>query len=223
MRINDLVRPPQHLVDGFRQIETGTLSDVLDTLNVQGVASGIWPRTSQARIAGPAVTVKQISCTLGTYTDAKDFCLGDVLEFAQSGDILVFDSAGQEISTWGGLASTAAKMKGIAGTIIDGACRDIPDSREIDYPVFSRHVTPRTGKTRLKLLELNSAVQCGGVRVYPGDIVVADPTGIVIVPVALMEKVLEIALEYEEKERHFSEELKKGLTFKEMHQRMGRV
>src|SRR5512137_656918 len=101
MKINTVTRCPQSLVDGFRKVETSTISDVLDTLNIQGVASGIRPTSNQAKIVGPAVTVKQLACTLDTYTVA-DFCVADVIDFAEQGDVLVFDYAGQEISTWGG-------------------------------------------------------------------------------------------------------------------------
>lgn len=222
MKINTVARCPQSLVEGFRKVETSTISDVLDTLNIQGVASGIRPISNQAKIVGPAVTVKQIACTVDTYTVA-DFCVADILDFAEQGDVLVFDYAGQEISTWGGLASTAAKMKGIAGTVIDGACRDVSQSIEVEYPVFSRHITPRSGKTRLKMLELNCPVQCGGVRVNPGDIIVADQTGVVVVPAQRAQEVLDKALVFEAKEEAFFKQLKKGKTFKEMQQMTGRL
>jgi regulator of RNase E activity RraA len=159
---------------------------------------------------------------MGTYTDA-DFCIADVLDFAEPGDVLVFDNAGLEISTWGGLASTAAKIKGIEGTIIDGACRDVSQTIEIGYPVFSRHITPRTGKTRLKMVELNAPVQCGGVRVNPGDIVVADQTGVVVVPAPEAQGILDKALANEKREKEFFEQLMKGKSFKEMQQKTGRV
>ncbi len=222
MKIHAVTRPANSLVEGFRKVESSTLSDVLDTLNITGVASGIRPITGQIRVIGPAVTVKQIACTMGTYTDA-DFCIADVLDFAEPGDVLVFDNAGLEISTWGGLASTAAKIKGIEGTIIDGACRDVSQTIEIGYPVFSRHITPRTGKTRLKMVELNAPVQCGGVRVNPGDIVVADQTGVVVVPALEAQGILDKALANEKREKEFFEQLMKGKSFKEMQQKTGRV
>lgn len=222
MIMNEAVRCPQSIVDGFLKVETSTVSDVLDTMGIQGVASGIRPVTGRIKAVGPAVTVKQVACTLNTYP-ASDFCMADVLESVRSGDVLVFDFGGKEISTWGGLASTAAKMKGLAGTVVDGGCRDVPQSIEIGYPVFSRHITPTTGKTRLKMLEMNCSVQCGGVRVNPGDIIVADQTGVVVVPGQLADEVLEKALDAEAREDTFFEQLKKGKTFKEMQQLTGRV
>ena len=222
MKIHEVTRPANSLVEGFRKVESSTLSDVLDTLDITGVASGIRPITGQIRAIGPAVTVKQIACTMGTYTDA-DFCIADVLDFAEPGDVLVFDNAGLEISTWGGLASTAAKVKGLEGTIIDGACRDVSQTIEIGYPVFTRHITPRTGKTRLKMVELNAPVQCGGVRVNPGDIVVADQTGVVVVPALEAQGILDKALANEKREKEFFEQLMKGKSFKEMQQKTGRI
>ncbi len=222
MKIHTVTRPANSLVEKFRKVESSTLSDVLDTLDINGVASGIRPITGKIRVIGPAVTVKQIACTMGTYTDA-DFCIADILDFAEPGDVLVFDNTGLEISTWGGLASTAAKVKGIEGTIIDGACRDVSQTIEIGYPVFTRHITPRTGKTRLKMVELNAPVQCGGVRVNPGDIVVADQTGVVVVPALEAQGILDKALANEKREKEFFEQLMKGKSFKEMQQKTGRV
>ncbi len=222
MKIHTVTRPANSLVEKFRKVESSTLSDVLDTLDINGVASGIRPITGKIRVIGPAVTVKEIACTMGTYTDA-DFCIADILDFAEPGDVLVFDNTGLEISTWGGLASTAAKVKGIEGTIIDGACRDVSQTIEIGYPVFTRHITPRTGKTRLKMVELNAPVQCGGVRVNPGDIVVADQTGVVVVPALEAQGILDKALANEKREKEFFEQLMKGKSFKEMQQKTGRV
>ena len=202
MKIHDVIRPPKNLIDGFREVETSTISDVLDTLNIQGVASGIRPTTTEIKMVGPAITVKQIACTVGTYQDS-DFCMADILDYVKAGDVLLFDMGGVRISTWGGLASTAAKVKGVEGTVIDGGCRDLSQAIEIGYPVFSRHVTPTTGKTRLKMLELNGPVQCGGVRVIAGDLLVADQTGIVIIPTDRAQEVLEKSLVNEAKENEF--------------------
>lgn len=222
MEIKPIVRPSKEQIEGFRSIGTSTLGDILDSMGIQNVVSGLKPVKQGMVLVGPAVTIKEVSGVLGTYT-IEDFCISKVIDFAEAGDILVFDNAGREVSTWGGLASTAAMVKGIGGTVIDGGCRDLDQIVAMNYPVFSRHFTPNSAKTRIKMYELNGAIQCGGIRVAPGDIIVADWTGIIVVPREKAQEVLQKSREAENDEAYFIEELKKGKTFGEMQKRTGRL
>jgi regulator of RNase E activity RraA len=222
MEVNTFDRPPETLVEGFRSIGTSTIGDILDEMGIQGVATGLRAVVEGSRLVGPAVTVKETSGTVGTYTIA-DFPVSRVIDHAQAGDVIVFDNGGREISTWGGLASTAAKTKGIEGVVVDGGCRDADEIAAVNFPIFSRYITPITGKTRIKILEMNGTIQCSGIRVRPGDIIVADRTGVVVVPQERAQEVLEKAMEAEKDEDHFAAELKKGTTFTEMQRRTGRL
>ena len=222
MEIKDLRRPPKELVEGFRSVGTSTLGDILDGMGLEGVISGLRPIKDGTVLVGPAVTVKQVSGVLGTY-GIEDFPIGRVIDYGKPGDVLVFDNGGKEISTWGGLASTAAKIRGIEGVVIDGACRDTDQIVELGFPVFTRHITPTTGKTRIKMLEMNGIIQCRGIRIRPGDIIVADGTGIVLVPQEKAHDILEKAREAEKAEEHFVEQVKKGKTFSEAQKSTGRL
>lgn len=222
MEIKDMSRPPQELVEGFRSVGTSTLGDILDEMGLEGVVCGLRPMKVGSVLVGPAVTIKQVSGVLGTYR-IEDFPVGRVIEYCKPGDVLVFDNGGREISTWGGLASTAAKIRGIEGVVIDGGCRDADQIAELGFPVFTRHITPTTGKTRIKILELNGTIQCGGIRVGPGDIMVADGTGVVVVPQEKARDILEKAQAAEKAEEHFVEQLKKGKTFLEAQKTTGRL
>jgi regulator of RNase E activity RraA len=111
------------------------LGDLLDIVGIQGVVSGLRPVKDGMALVGPAVTVKEVSGVLGTYT-IEDFPISKVIDFAEPGDVLVFDNGGREISTWGGLASTAAKVKGIEGVVVDGGCRDLDQMVALDFPVL---------------------------------------------------------------------------------------
>ncbi|HIJ55616.1 MAG TPA: RraA family protein [Deltaproteobacteria bacterium] len=221
METYNIQRPPKQVVEGFRSICTSTIADLLDEMGLKGIMYGIRPVEPGARMVGPAVTIKEVSGDVGTYTDS-DFSIGTVIESAESGDILVFDNAGKEISTWGGLATTAAKERGIAGAVIDGGCRDADDTIEMGFPIFSRHITPTPARTRIKILEINGVVLCGSTRVCPGDIIVADRTGVVVVPRQKANDILKRANAFEKAETEFVESLKKGKTFNEMHQQTGR-
>jgi 3-hexulose-6-phosphate synthase / 6-phospho-3-hexuloisomerase len=222
MEIKPLKRPPNKVIEGFRSIGTSTLGDILDSIGVETVISGLKPVKQGMVLVGPAVTVKEVSGVLGTYS-IEDFKISKVIDFAEAGDILVFDNSGKEISTWGGLASTAAKVKGIGGAVIDGGCRDIDQIVESNLPVFAKYFTPKSAKTRSKILELNGTIQCSGIRVEGGDIIVADWTGIIVIPKERAEYVLEKAAEAEKVEAHFMEELRRGKTFGEMQKITGRL
>jgi regulator of RNase E activity RraA len=220
MEIHAMGRPPKDLIEGFRSVGTSTIGDLLDALGINGVMSGIKAVREGFTLVGPAVTIKEVSGDVGSYT-LEDFCVGRVIDAAQAEDVLVFDNSGKEISTWGGLAAKAAKIKGIAGIVVDGGCRDADQIVALDFPTFSRHVTPTTGKTRIKILEMNRIVECGGVRVQAGDIVVADRTGVVVVPQEMAGTILEQAREAEKREALFAQELERGRSFAEAQQKTG--
>lgn len=222
MEIKKIERPPKHVVEGFQSIGTSTIADVLDEMGLKGIMYGMRPMRPGARVVGPAITVKEVSGELGTYT-AEDFPIGTVIESAELGDVLVFDNAGKEISTWGGLATTAAKVRGVAGVVVDGGCRDADQTVEMGFPVFSRHITPTPARTRIKILEVNAIILCGRTRVCPGDVIVADRTGVVVVPLKKADQILERATAVEKTETQFVDALKKGKTFNEMQQNTGRL
>ncbi|MEN6437159.1 MAG: RraA family protein [Syntrophobacter sp.] len=222
MEIHEVERPPKELVEGFRSISTSTVSDILDQMGLDCLVSEIKAVKDDFKMVGPAVTIKEVSGIAGTYTIA-DFKMGKVIDTAHPGDVLVFDNAGMEISTWGGMASTAAKVKGIEGVLIDGGSRDADEVVELEFPVFSRHITPRGARSRIRMIEMNGTVKCGGIRVDPGDIIMADRTGIIVIPKKKAAEVLEIAKKTEEGEKYFTEQLRQGKTFEEMHRKTGQV
>ncbi len=216
MDIAAIARPPAGLVQGFVGIATSTIANALDEVghgdsvmpSIKAVAAGF-------RFAGPAVTVKEIVGPQGTY-ESKDFAVGTIIDTAEAGDAVVIEGGGTPVSTWGGTASCAAKLKGIAGLVVDGGVRDLEEIVEFDFPVFARHMVPTTGRTRLKVEAIGRPVTVDGVRVEPGDIVVADGTGIVVVPQARAAEVLELARRYADDDARAVADLKNGRTFREV-------
>ncbi|MCG8560693.1 MAG: hypothetical protein MI824_12895, partial [Hyphomicrobiales bacterium] len=126
-------------------------------------------------------------------------------------------------STWGGLASYAAKVKGIAGLVVDGGVRDREEIIEYGFPVFSRHVVPTPGRTRIRVAALGEPVSCGGVRVRQGDIIVADGTGVVCIPDELAEEVTALAARFSADDAQAKTELDAGLTFREAMAKFKRI
>ncbi len=168
------------LLERLSKLDTCTVSDALDRLGLKGATLGIRPMWPCPRICGRAVTVKLKP--QGTVQPARH--LGtEAIETAAPGDVLVMELSGRtDVPGWGGLLSLAAKVKGLAGIVIDGACRDIDDSAEVAFPVFAKAVVPITARGRVIQDSVNREIQFAGTQVHPGDLVVADGSGVIIVP-----------------------------------------
>jgi len=127
------------------------------------------------------------------------------------------------VSTFGGLATLAAKLKGIGGLIADGGVRDREEMIEHRFPVFARHMTPLTGRTRLAITAIDEPVGCGGVRVRPGDVIVADGSGVVCIPAEHAARVAELAASYAKDDDLAAAELAKGLSFRQAMAKFRRI
>ncbi|MFT0548697.1 RraA family protein [Allopusillimonas ginsengisoli] len=195
-------------------IGSSTWADALDVVGIHGVVQGVTQRAGQGRVMGEAVTARHQWGQLGEF-DRADFAVGQLVAATGPNKILVVDVGGQAISTFGGIASTAASLRGATAVMIDGACRDVDEIQAIGLWMASRHVTPLTGKTRLQLQELGGRVMLGGVGVEQGDLIVGDDTGIVVIPRERLEEVLvaaEHALAIDEK---VESAVRKGVPFAE--------
>ena len=142
------------------------------------------------RIAGPAFTVK---CAPGDH-----LMLHAAIYEANPGDVIVCQ-ADERFAVSGGNVCAIAQKRGIAGMIVDGVIRDVAEVREAQFPVFAKGVCPKPGAKKVKS-PLNQTIQCGGVTVHPGDIVVADEEGIAIIPKALASEVYEIGKKRRDKD-----------------------
>lgn len=202
------------LVKRLAALDACTVSDALDALAIKGATLGILPRWPCPRIAGRAVTVKLKP--QGTEKPTRH--LGtEAIETANPGDVLVMEMAGRtDVPGWGGLLSLAAATKGLAGIVIDGACRDIDDSAAAKFPVFARAVVPITARGRVIQDSVNEEIQFGGVQVHPGDYVVADGSGTIIVPEARAEEVIAKGEEIAAREARMADAVRKGASIVEV-------
>lgn len=174
--------------DGWEGLSTSTISDALDRHGLSGQALGVHAAGNGTRVLGPAFTVRMLP------TGIRPGTVGDYVDEVPPGHVVVIDNAGRtDVTVWGDLLTAAALRRGVAGTVIHGACRDTAVIGE-RYPLFVRGRTMRTGKGRVELAELGAAVSLGTVRVEPGDLVVGDNDGLVIVPSSCVETVLTTAL-----------------------------
>lgn len=210
------------LLARFASLATPTLANALDDVEFAGVMSGLRQVVPGTRCVGRAVTVLQVSAERGSFT-SEDFKVGHMIDAATAGDIIVVDNAGREVSTWGGLATYAAKVKGLAGLVVDGGVRDAEEMSQHGFPVFARHVTPLTGRTRIKVVSIGEPVTCGGARVRTGDIVVADGSGVVCIPVEHAERIADLAARYAADDAKAEVELANGLSFREAMAKFKRI
>ncbi|MFW6074975.1 MAG: RraA family protein [Chloroflexota bacterium] len=173
--IND--RPPSPVtpeqIGQLRRIPPATIGHMLD-FGFMDV--GLRPvGRSRFTLCGPVVTVR---------TTALDSAVvHHAIDIAEPGDVLVIDRNGdRKHAAWGELTSLAATERGLAGTIVDGAATDVPEIEDLEYLVFCRGISPITSRSIGESGEINTVVQCGGVSVSPGDIVLADDNGVMVIP-----------------------------------------
>lgn len=146
----------------------------------------------------------------------------DPLDAAQAGDVLVFDNGGRlDQNCWGEIVTHAAIQKGVVGVIIDGAARDVDVTKEMGFPVYARGIVPLTARNRNVQGDYNCPVKIGTLQINPGEIVVADINGIVVVPCDRAEEVLGICLEMFKKEEKIISRIKKGISFKDVDKESG--
>jgi regulator of RNase E activity RraA len=142
--------------------------------------------------------------------------VGDYIDLAQPGDVIVLDNNGRtDCTVWGDILTVTAKMKGIAGTVIDGVCRDVHNILKERYPIFTRGRFMMTGKDRVMVEAMNVTVSIGKTQVRPGDILMGDDSGVVVIPRERAPEILKLALEIETAENQIEEAVRSGLSLKE--------
>lgn len=195
---------------------TASVSDALDRLRLPGSAHGIRPLAPGQRVAGPAYTLRYVpvGATPGT--------VGDFIDDVPPGSVIVIDNQGRtECTVWGDILTSVAHDRGIAGTVIWGTCRDTALARELGYSIYSSSCFMRTGKGRVELVETGSVVALGDVQVRPGDLVIGDDDGIVVVPRERAAEVADVAASIAEVEDAIVRDARAGMSLAEARGRHG--
>lgn len=182
------VDAPTGAVARLQRLDSCALSDALDALGLAGAVTGLRALSVQRRIAGRVRTVK-----LGAYggTPSHRHLCTSAIEGASPGDVIVVEqSTGIEAAAWGGILCNAARVKQIAGVIVEGPVRDVDEAVEIGFAVYARFATSRTARGRIAELANDVPVAVGEVTVETGDLVLADGSGAVFLRSSDAEKVL---------------------------------
>jgi 4-hydroxy-4-methyl-2-oxoglutarate aldolase len=189
------------LIESFGLVAVASVADAVDKVcGRRGyLDSCIKPRINDKRICGPAVTV--LEAATDEFVPPQHAL--DLIDEAEPGSVIVISIEGGEtdVAVWGGLMTAGAVANGHAGAVLDGAVRDLAEiRRDYGFPVYARDVSPGTTLGRYRTVASQVPVRVGGVMVHPGDIVVGDVDGVVIVPKAQAEDVLKMAQEIDARE-----------------------
>ncbi len=191
----------KELIDGFNQVAVASVADAVDKVcGKRGyMATCIKPRINDKRICGPAATV--LEAATDEFVPPQHAL--DLIDEAPAGSVIVISIEGGEpdVAVWGGLMTAGAVATGHAGAVLDGGVRDLTEiRRDYGFPVYARDVSPGTTLGRYRTVASQVPVRVGDILVHPGDIVVGDVDGVVVVPRAQAEAVLKMAKEIDERE-----------------------
>lgn len=197
------------------RLSTTNIADALDALSLKGATYGIRPLWESAgKIAGRIITVKIAAAGL---TKGKNHLGVKAIEASQPGDVIVVDNGGRlDTSCWGGILANGAKMKGVSGVVVDGAVRDLDDCIDAGFPVYARGTVVATARGRIMEEATNIMVQFAGVQVRPGDVLLGDRSGVVIIPQERLDDVLSKAEELYDKEEMMVAEIRAGVSMLEV-------
>jgi 3-hexulose-6-phosphate synthase / 6-phospho-3-hexuloisomerase len=194
----------EELVSILREVSTPNISDAMHR---KGAMRDIHPINLGTKIVGTAVTVQ---------TFAGDWAKPvEAIDIAGPGNVIVIYSGSNSISPWGGLATLSCKNRGIEGMVIEGAVRDVDEIRALNYPVFSSGIVPNAGEPK-GMGEINAEITCGGQTVRPGDYIVGDESGVVVIPKERAYEVARRAKEVEKMESRLYEEIRRGKTLSQV-------
>jgi len=194
----------EEMIAIFREVSAPNISDAMHR---KGAMRGILPINLGIKIVGKAVTVQTFPGDWAKPVESIDM--------AGPGDVLVIYNGSNSISPWGGLATLSCKMRGVEGAVIDGAVRDVDEIRALKYPIWASGITPNAGDPK-GMGEINSEITCGGQTVKPGDYIVADENGVVVIPKERAYEIARRAKEVEKMESRLYEEIRRGSTLSQV-------
>jgi len=198
------------------KLDTTAISDAMDRLGIAGQCLNIKPLDPRFRLTGRAFTI------LYGPAGSPPGTVGDYIEDVPVGGVVVLDNGGRENATvWGDILTWVANRRGVAGTVIDGACRDTHLSRELGYPIYSRSYSMRTGKDRIQVEAMGGPVNIGDARVNQGDILRGDADGVVAIPQAHEDAILTNAEQIDAAEAEIRRLVNEGNTLTEARAKLG--
>jgi 4-hydroxy-4-methyl-2-oxoglutarate aldolase len=206
--------PTDDALGRLAKLDTCAVSDALDRLNLKGAVLGIRPLWPCPRIVARCVTVKIKPAGLDR---PKQHLCTPAIDAANTNDAIVIDNAGRtDVAAWGGLLSLAAQVKGVRAALVDGACRDVDESQALQFPIYGRAAVQVTARGRIMQQSFNEEIAFAGVQVHPGDIVMADGSGVVFIPQAKERDVIKEAEALARREAQMADAIRSGRSVTEI-------
>jgi len=198
----------------LQALATSNLSDALDKLGLSGAVIGIVPQGGRTKVIGRAMTIRM---TAAGAAESKAHLGVDAIQACGPGDVIVIDNRGDlQNNCWGEILSMAALKRGMAGVIVDGAVRDVDACEDFGFPVHARGTVPITARGRIVQEAWNVPIRLGNVAVRPGDVIVADVNGVVVMAHGQLDRVLAVAEEIFDKEARMIDALRAGRSIVEV-------
>jgi regulator of RNase E activity RraA len=195
-------------------LDTTLLSDALDAYGLPGGTGALVAQGGTAQLCGRVRTVQLAPVNSGEAPGPH--IATQAIAAARPGDVIVVANQGRTgVSCWGGLLSLGSLQRGVRGVVADGVCRDVAEARALGFAVFSRGVTPRTARTRLKQVAYGGPISVDGIPVSDGDYVLADDSGVVFVPADRIEAVLTRAEWARDREAAIAADIRSGISIDE--------
>lgn len=206
------------IVTRLMRLDTCAVSDALDKLGLHGCVTGLPPLSSTRKIAGRVHTVRLVAKDQAPPASGPPRHLGTTaIEASKPGEIIVVEQkSGVDAGSWGGILSLGAKLRGIAGVVVDGPVRDVDEARQMDFPVFGRSATARTARNRIVEVGTDIPVTVGDLTVHPGDYVLADGSAVVLLAQKDAERILATAESIAGRETAMAKALRSGKPITEV-------
>ena len=206
----------RELINSIKKMDTGSISDAMDKIGIACGLLDVHPVVKGNKICGEAFTVHYVPC------GSVKGNVGDFIDDVKEGQVVVIDNGGRNYCTvWGDIMTFTAKNKGIEGTVIDGVCRDVNGIEDLGYGIYTKGTYMVTGKDRVTVDFINAPISISGVQICPGDIILGDDTGVLVIPKDYAEEVYEKAKHIEDIEQKIIMEVKNGSTLKEARNKLG--
>jgi 4-hydroxy-4-methyl-2-oxoglutarate aldolase len=206
------------LVNRLARLDSCAVSDALDTLGLTGVVHGLRAFGTARRVAGLAITVElqrvtpQLLAQHATQGGKPRHLGTAAVDASGPGDVIVVATdGGPETAGWGGILSLGAKIRGVSGVLVDGACRDVDEALEFDLPLYARNAVPCTARGRVMETAWNEPISFGHLTVSPGDLVIADRSGVVFLGAERAGEIVTVAEGIAARERAMMDAVRAGV------------
>ncbi|MDR2322100.1 MAG: RraA family protein [Microbacterium sp.] len=203
------------IVAALRELDSCAVSDALDALGLPGAVTALAQRWPSATVT--AGRVRTVTAGPKATSGPATHIATPLVAVAEPDDVVVIDNHGRtDVSCWGGLLAEAAVLRGVAGVIVDGACRDVQESAALGLPLYARAAVPVSARGRIVQQAADERIQVSGVSVASFDYVIADVNGVVFVPADRAERVVALARRIADREERMAEAVRAGRDVSEV-------